>query len=182
MGVTAAGFALFGLRMAVTTQGFVAYARSYATEGGALPHIAPGTRVLMLVAHPCKAGRQWRVDRLEHFPVMATVERQAWTNGMWDVPAIHLLQIRYRPSPLFYDDPSNYVWPAACIDASNAGDRRTIAQAVPLLPLDGVDYLWLVQARLPAGPWEGRLVPLWSEGGSTLYRVRPIPPAIPAPH
>jgi hypothetical protein len=172
MSVLAAGFALFAVRMAVTTEGFAAYARSYAAEGHALSHIAPGSRVLMLVTHECGARWHWRTDRLEHFPVMATVERDAWTNGMWDVPAIHLLQISYRPSPLFYQDPSNYVWPATCIDASSAADRRTIAQAAPLLPLDRVDYLWMVQAKLPHGPWDKRIVPVWSAGGSTLYRTR----------
>lgn len=175
-----AGLALFASRIAVTSVGFAAYARSYAAEARALPHIAPGSRVLALVTHQCKAGRAWRTDRLDHFPVMATVEREAWQNALWDVPSIHLLQIRWRPSPQFYDDPSHYVWPAACV-ADAPDERRTIAQSAALLPLDKVDYLWLIQASLPPGPWQRQLVPVWSAGGSALYRTRIIRAASPAP-
>jgi hypothetical protein len=179
--VLAAGFALFAVRMAVTTWSFAAYARSYAAEMRALPYITRGSRVLTLVTRQCKAARTWRMDRLDHLPVLATVEREAWTNALWDVPSIHLLHIAYRPSPAFYHDPSHYVWPDVCVDPSNAWERQTIAQAAPLLPLDKVDYLWLIQAKLPAGPWNTKLVPVWSEGGSTLYRTRLTPPAAPAP-
>ena len=174
MAVLLAGFALFAVRIAVTTRAFAAYAASYAAEARALPHIARGSRVLSLVTRQCKAARAWRMDRLDHFAVMATVRRETWINALWDVPSIHLLQIRYRPSPDFYHDPSHYAWPAACIDAGNAWERRTIAQAAPLLPLDEIDYLWLIQASLPPGPWDKRLVPVWSGNGSTLYRVAPI--------
>jgi hypothetical protein len=105
---------------------------------------------------------------------MATARRAAWVNALWDVSSIHLLQIVYRPSPDFYHDPSHYAWPSVCIDPSNAWERETIAQAAPKLPLDKIDYLWLIQARLPTGPWTARLVPVWSADGSTLYRtIRP---------
>lgn len=179
-GVMAAGFALFAVRAAVTTAGFVAYARSYAAEARALPHIRPGSRVLALVTRQCRSSRAWRMDRLDHFPVLATAERAAWVNALWDVPSIHLLRVDYRPSPLFYDDPSHYVWPAECV-AGEDPERRTIAQAAPLLPLRAVDYLWLIQAELPRGAWDAQLEPLWSEGGSTLYRIRPTRRAAPAP-
>jgi hypothetical protein len=173
-GVMLAGFALFAARMTVTARGFAAYARSYAAEARALPHSAPGSRVLTLVTRECKAARAWRMNRLDHFGVMATARRDAWVNALWDVSSIHLLRIAYRPSPDFYHDPSHYAWPAACIDPSNAWERRTIEQAAPLLPLDKVDYVWLIQARLPRGPWTARLAPIWSADGSTLYRtIRP---------
>ncbi|WP_404711232.1 hypothetical protein [Sphingomonas sp. MMS24-J13] len=172
--VMLAGFALFAVRMAVTSRGFAAYATSYAAEARALPHIAPGSRVLTLVTRQCGAARAWRMDRLDHFGVMATARREAWVNALWDVSSIHLLQITYRPSPDFYHDPSHYAWPAVCIDPSNAWERETIEQAAPRLPLDKVDYLWLIHANLPPGPWNARLVPAWSAGGSTLYRtIRP---------
>ena len=175
--VMLAGFALFALRMEATIRGFVAYERSYTAEHAALPHIAIGSRVLALVGHPCRASRGWRTDRLDHLADLATVERAAWVNAHWDVAGVHLLDIRYRPSPFFYDDPSQYVWPKDCVEGQPAPTttaarhdiRRTIEQAVPLLPLDRVDYLWLINARLPPGPWAARLTPLWSNGASSLY-------------
>jgi hypothetical protein len=177
-GIAIAGGLLVAVRLAITTASFIGYAASYRAETAALPHIAPGARVLALVDHPCRASRSWRGARLDHLPALATVERDAWTNAMWDVGDIHLLHIAYRPSPLFYDDPSQYVWPADCLDTASPVTaeerrtaRRTIEQAMPLLPLDGIDYLWLVRARLPAGPWTARLTPVWSTGASTLYRV-----------
>lgn len=175
-GVMLAGFALFAVRIAVTTRGFAAYASSYAAEARALPHIAPGSRVLTLVTRQCKAARAWRMSRLDHFGVMATARRDAWVNALWDVSSIHLLHIAYRPSPDFYHDPSHYAWPAACIDPSHGWERRTIEQAAPLLPLGKVDYVWLIQANLPPGPWMARLAPVWSADGSTLYRT--IHPAV----
>lgn len=177
-GIAIAGGVLVALRLAITTVSFIGYAASYRAETAALPHIAPGTRVLALVDHPCRASRSWRGARLDHLPALATVERGAWTNLMWDVGDIHLLHIAYRPSPLFTDDPSQYVWPANCLDtiAPTTGEerrtaRRTIDQAMPLLPLDGIDYLWLVHTTLPVGLWSARLIPVWSNGPSTLYRV-----------
>ncbi len=177
-GIAIAGGVLVTLRLAITTVSFIGYAASYRAETAALPHIAPGTRVLAFVDHPCRASRSWRGARLDHLPALATVERGAWTNAMWDVGDIHLLHIAYRPSPLFTDDPSQYVWPADCLDTiaptteeERRTARRTIDQAMPLLPLDGIDYLWLVRAKLPVGSWATRLTPVWSNGASTLYRV-----------
>lgn len=172
--ILGAGIALVAVRLAATTESFAGYAQSYRAESAALPHIAPGARVLALVDHPCRASRSWRGHRLDHLPSLATVDRAAWTNLAWDVGDIHLLRIDYRPSPLFYDDPSQYVWPADCLDKTPPADpreaRRTIDQAMPLIPLDRVDYLWLVHATLPAGPWASQLQPVWSNGASTLYR------------
>jgi len=183
-----AGLALFAVRMMATTQGFAAYARSYAAERAALAHVAPGSRVLALVTRQCRASRIWRMDRLDHLPALALVDRASWTNALWDVPGIHLLEVRFRPSPDFYDDPSHYVWPADCVEGQPAprtaeerrNVRRTMAQTAPMLPLDQVDYLWLINARLPDGFGTDRLVPIWSNGHSFLYRT--IRPAASASH
>jgi hypothetical protein len=181
------GFALFAIRIGVTTIGFVAYARSYAVERAALDHVAPGSRVLALVTRQCRASRAWRMDRLDHLPALAVVDRASWTNALWDVPGIHLLEVRFRPSADFYDDPSHYVWPIDCVESEPAprtaeerrNQRRTIEQTAPMLPLAQVDYLWLINTRLPSGFDASRLASAWSNGHSTLYRV--IRPAASAP-
>jgi len=176
------------VRMTVTTNAFAAYTRSYAAERAALDHVAPGSRVLALVTRQCRSSRVWRMDRLDHLPAMAVVDRASWTNVLWDVPGVHLMDVTYRPSPDFYDDPSHYVWPADCVggqptprtDEEKRNVRRTIEQTAPMLPIDRVDYLWLVNASLPAGYYDDRLMPVWSNGHSFLFRV--IPSAIPASH
>ncbi len=180
------GLALFLVRIAAATAGFVGYERSYAAELPALEQVERGSRVLAFVTRPCRAWQNWRTTRLDHLPAMASVTREAWVNAHWDVGDIHLMQIRYRPSPVFYNDPTQFVWSQACVDRQKEPPRtaeqwrvrrRTIADVMPDLPLDKVDYLWLIQARLPDGPWSRRLVPVWSHGGSALYRIAPAPPA-----
>lgn len=176
--VALAGLALFAARLVVTTTGFIGYQRGYASERQALAHIARGSRVLALVTHQCHPSHVWRMSRLDHIAALATVERDAWVNTHWSIGDIHLMRIDFRPSPDFYADPSQYVWPAACIQPETFATaeawrnrRRPIADVMPDLPLGKVDYLWLIDARLPPGPWAGGLRPVWSNGRSTLYRT-----------
>ncbi len=184
-GFAIAGLAVFLVRMGATTAGFIAYERVYAAELPALPHIQRGARVLALVPRQCGSWKHWRMRRLDHLPSMVTVERDAWVNAHWDVGDIHLLRILYRPSPDFYDDPSQFVSSPRCVARKKPprtaeqwhSRRRTLAQIAPTLPLDGADYLWTIQERLPAGPWQRRLTPIWSNGASTLYRIAARPPA-----
>lgn len=167
--VLLAGTALLSIRFGITTASFVGYQRSYARELAALEHVAPGSRVLNLVPSDCGL-RAWRQPRLTHLAALATAERQAWTNAHWSVASIHLLQVRYAP-PGFATDPSQLVSPPDCV--GGAGERRnTIADLVPRLPLDAIDYVWLIDVELPAGVAEPRLVPIWRSGHSTLYAVR----------
>ena len=180
--VTAAGLALFLVRMILTITSYSAYQQSYDAEARALPHIASGSRVLTLLTRQCNNWQFWRMSRLDHISSLATVDRDAWTNSLWDLGSIHLIQVRYRPSPIFYNDPSHYVWPASCIRANRKpptnyegwrNRRITIDEALPTLPLDKADYLWLIATKLPATPLRSRLRPVWSNGGSTLYRIVP---------
>lgn len=171
--VLAAGAALLALRFAVTTISFVGYQRSYAGELAALEHIAPGARVLNLVRSDCGL-RAWRQPRTTHLAALATAERDAWVNAHWAVASIHLLQVRYAP-PGFARDPSQLVSPPDCIGMRGADrQRHGIADLAPRLPLDQVDYLWLIDVQLPPGPRDPRLVPIWQSGNSTVYAIHHI--------
>ncbi|WP_066726534.1 hypothetical protein [Sphingomonas pituitosa] len=168
--VLLAGAALLAVRFGITTASFLGYQGSYARELAALDHVAPGSRVLNLVPSDCGL-RAWRQPRLTHLAALATAERQAWTNAHWAVASIHLLQVRYAP-PGFATDPSQLVSPADCVGRGGES-RQAIVGLVPRLPLDAVDYVWLIDVQLPPGAAAPRLVPIWRSGGSTLYAVRP---------
>lgn len=172
--VAACGFALLVLRLAVTTAGFAAYDARYTAELAALPYIPEHSRVIVLNERPCGTLASWRADRLDHLGDLAIAYRRAWTNSQWDVDGAHLLQILYRPSPRFYDDPSQYVWPSRCGGAERK--RPTLPEALAALPLDGIDDLWLIDAVLPAGYRNPRLSPRWQGEHSVLYSVLPAAP------
>ncbi|WP_010545121.1 hypothetical protein [Sphingomonas elodea] len=172
-GVAVAGAALLVLRFAVTTASFIGYGRDYARQLAALDHIAPGSRVLNLTLSDCGA-RGWRQPRTTHLAALATAERDAWVNVHWAVKAVHLLQVRYAPAG-FATDPSQIVYAPGCTGTTGTGNPRLgIAQVLPRLPLDQVDYLWLIDVTLPPGPRDPRLVPVWQSNDSALYAIHHI--------
>ena len=171
--VAVAGLALFAGRIGVTTAGFAAYDRRYVAELQALRWIAPYSRVAVLNMRDCSNFTHWRADRLDHLDGMAIVATRSWTNSGWDVDGGQLLQVRYRPSPPFYDDPSEFVWPATC---AGIGSRNpTVSQALAALPLDGLDDVWLIDTALPAGIRDARLALRWQGADSAVYAVLPPP-------
>ncbi|MGI4977628.1 MAG: hypothetical protein ACRYG6_11865 [Janthinobacterium lividum] len=169
--VSLCGLALLAVRLAATAAGFVAYDASYRAEAAALPHIAEHSRVLVLNTRECSFARNWRGDRLDHIGDLAIVFRRSWTNAQWDVDGAHLLQILYRPSPAFFDDPSQYVWPSKCGGIEHK--QPTIHDALAAVPFDGIDDLWLIDTALPRGYRNPRLVAQWHNADSTLYSVLP---------
>ena len=169
--VAVSGLALLTLRTAVMAAGFGAYAARFAIELHALPHIPEHSRVLVLNNRDCSAIHHWRSNRLDHLAELAIVYRRSWTNSEWDTDGGHLLRILYRPSPRFFDDPSQYVWPSKCGGIPKR--HPTMQDALAAAPFDGVDYLWLIDASLPPGYHNPLLSERWHEGSSTLYAVIP---------
>jgi len=168
--VAAAGVALLVLRFGVTTASFIGYGQRYHRELQALDHVARGSRVLNLTLADCGV-RAWRNPRITHLANLATLERDAWVNAHWAVKSVHLLESRYAP-PGFATDPSQLVSPPDCVGTTGAGRyRHSIAQLVPTLPLDQVDYLWLIDVQLPPGARDPRLMPIWRSGDSALYAI-----------
>ncbi len=168
-----AGFALLATRFAVTAISFHDYDRRYAAELAALDHVRSGSRVFSLVQSSCDS---WRADRLDHLSALATTIRGAWVNAHWSVGGLHLLQVRYRPSPSFYKDPSQFVYPAACAGPGSAAPgiyprRRTLVEAIHALPLGAADYLWIIHGKLPRSTRDPRLRRIWSSEDSELYRI-----------
>jgi hypothetical protein len=183
-GVMLAGLVVFALRLAVTTVAFAGYGASYARELKALDHVARGSRLLALTEVDCGLAG-WREARLDHVSNLASLTREAWVNSHWAANGVQLLSVRYRPSSDFHVDPSEFVWPARCVDTARplaARPRRTLVETLPHLPLDRVDYLWLIGTTVPAGFADARLTRLWSSGTSELFAVRaPVPFRRPSP-
>ncbi|WP_313536237.1 hypothetical protein [Sphingomonas sp.] len=172
--VAAAGVLLLMLRFGVTTASFVGYGQRYQRELQALDHLARGSRVLNLTLADCGA-RAWRNPRTTHLANLVTLERDAWVNAHWAVKSVHLLESRLAP-PGFTTDPSQLVSPADCVGTTGAGrGRHTIAQVLPTLPLERIDYLWLIDVQLPPGRADPRLTLVWHAGKSAIYVVRPEP-------
>jgi hypothetical protein len=170
--VAISGLALLGARLAATTLGFIGYQARYTTELAALDHVPQHSRLVVLDGLGCKTWGHWRADRLGHIADLAIVYRRSWTNSEWDVDGAHLLQIRYRPSDLFYHDPSQYVWPLKC-GGNQKKDHPSISTALARVPFGGIDYLWLIDIALPPGYTNPRLTALWNSNTSTLYAVAP---------
>jgi hypothetical protein len=176
--VALAGLALFGVRLVVTLMGFVAYDRQFTNDLVALQHVREHSRILVLNTRYCSARQNWRPSRLGHLGDLAVVYRRSWTNTGFDTDGAHLLDVRYRPSTLFYDDPSQYVWPISCGGVGKG--HPTLRDALAAAPLEGVDYVWLIDAALPAGYRDPRLELSWQNSSSAIYDVRPIanPPEV----
>lgn len=173
-GVMLAGLALFGVRLSVTTIAFAHYQASYARELAALDHVAQGARVLALTEMDCGLTA-WREPRLDHISNLASLYRGAWVNSHWAANGVQLIGVRYRPSNDYYADPSEFVWPKRCVDFSRpfaARSRHTLAETLPRLPIDRVDYLWLIGVRAPSDFSDPRIIRIWSNGASELYAVR----------
>ena len=51
---------------------------------------------------------------------------------------------------------------------------------LPTIPYGGIDYLWLIDAALPAGHDDPRLVLRWKDDISALYAVMPARRPAPA--
>jgi len=168
-----AGFVLLGARFGITTASFIRYDQRYQRELSALDHVPRGARILNLSQVECDS---WRSERLEHISNLATTFRGAWVNSHWSLSGIHLLEVKYKPSATYYNDPSQIIFPDPCaypIVKPYAKYRRaqSIRQAIGTLPLNAVDYLWIVNSKLPAGYHNDRLRRVWATDQSELYRI-----------
>ena len=167
------GALLLTVRFAVTTASFVNYERSYKSELAALELVRPGSRVMNLSLVDCDIAG-WRSPRTEHLANLVTPLRNAWTNAHWALPNVHMLQIRFAPGD-YARDPSHLVRPDRCVDYNIPFEKRArhgLVETMPHLPLQDVDYLWLVGLQLPKGVRDDRLIRIWQNGNSELYEVR----------
>jgi hypothetical protein len=176
------GAALLALRFVVMTAAFAEYDRAWNSERSALAHVPRGSRIVNLTLAECRLSG-WRTHRLEHVSNLATATHGAWVNSHWTMSGVNLLQVRYRPGS-YWADPSELIWPRACVKLWKPfarRDRHMLGEALAHLPYDAIDYVWLTAVTMPPGAAHPRLVRVWTNGTSELYRVRPVPKPAPAP-
>lgn len=165
------GLALFAVRLAITTHAFIGYETANRSTFSALNQVERGARIMAFTERSCS---QWRHASNSHIPSMAAHYRQAWVNSLWDVSGLHATEIRYRPSPIYYHDPSQHIWSPDCANVGhNITDLRggrSVREVLMTLPPGGYDYLWILGDRLTPAQARGRFAQIWSDANGALYR------------
>jgi hypothetical protein len=164
--IAALAVAFFVARMGAQTVSYALYESNYQQQLAALPHIQPGSRVMVLATTPCQYV--WHTQRTEHLSSMAIVRRETFVNDQWMIPGQQLLSLRYTGAGRFSHDPTQLLRRPDC----RARGEPLLADTLAHFPRQGFDYLWLIdmpQAQLPNDPG---LVQLW-RGPATgaLYRI-----------
>lgn len=156
---------VFGVRVAVTTSGFVRYDRDYARHLRALNMVPRGSKMAVFVKFPCHVP--WRRPRLDHIDGLAIVRRDAFTNGQWDVPGAQSLTPLDARGTQFNSDPSQLIRSRDC----HVDLQLTLASQIAAFPRDRFDMVWVIgfaPATLPR--WPG-LTPVFADDETILYRI-----------
>jgi hypothetical protein len=160
----AVGF--FALRMGAQTVSYAMYERNYHAQLAALPHIEPGSRVMVLANTPCQFV--WHTQRTEHLSSMAIVRRDTFVNDQWVTPGAQLLTLRYTAAGRFSHDPTQLLRRPDC----RAHGEPLLADTLAHFPRDAFDYLWLIDMPRRQLPHDPGLVALWQGRDSgALYRI-----------
>jgi len=166
-----AGLIFFVARIGTNTWNFIGYDRAYTRQLRAIDHIAPGSRVLVLVNLQC--NRHWPRSRMDHLGSQAIVRKDAFVNGQWVMPGAQLLSVTYAAAGRFATDPTQLLRPEEC----RAHNEPTLADTLAHFPRDAFDYFWLID--MPPERWvhDPGLMPIWHGKRGILYRVLHPQPA-----
>lgn len=162
--------AFFTVRTAATTISFLRYDRAYAEQLRALDRVAPGSRIMALVAVDCHT--RWATARMDHLGSQGIVRRDAFVNGQWAMPGAQLLSVTYKAAGRFAEDPSQLLRPARCRGRNEANWSDTMAN----FPRGAFDYLWLINLGAEQWPNDPGLQRIWSFPRGALFRVDPSKP------
>jgi hypothetical protein len=157
--------ALFAIRLAAMTIGFIGYDQDYARHLKALDHMPRGGRVAVLLEFPCKV--EWRRPRLDHLDGIAIARRDVFTNGQWDVPGGQLLTPLGAVGTRFNADPSQLVRDPEC----PTDLRPQLATKIAQFPRDRFDQVWVIGFRPETLPNYPGLTPLFADDRTILYRI-----------
>ncbi len=166
------GLAFFLARIGATTVSFWLYDQSYDRELPALDHLPRGARLVSFVGQNCH--NDWQMSRLEHIPAIALERRLAYTNDQWSMPGAQLMVTHYKIAKGFAHDPSQIVTDVQCPREW----WRPLTRSLARFPRDAFDYVWLITPPAHNKSLEAGLVPVWTNGHSTLFK---IDHAVPAP-
>lgn len=161
-----AGVLFVGVRLSTQTTSYVIADAHNRSNLDALSRITRGSRIATLVGQRCG---NWPASRHLHLPELATARRDAFTNGHWNMAGGQVLSVVRQEGSPFLSDPSQFV------DVSGCADRiDPIATHFKRVPLDAFDYLWVVDVPAPDWPRNPRLMLIWRNDGSALYRIKAV--------
>lgn len=166
--VAAAALLFLLLRLAITTVDMARADENIQRELAALDRIRPASRVASFVVLRC--ARSWEPPRLQTVGSFATSRRESFSNDEFSRREAQLLGIRYGDGTLIRPLPEPQVMSGPC---SRWPNKPTLDAAMRQLPWNYVDYLWLID--VPAGqvPHDPHLRPVWTNGHSVVFEVRP---------
>ena len=178
--VVALAFCL--IRLGGTILSYSLYADRHNRALAALDHVPRGARLLSFVGVEC--ARAWSTSRLEHFPALATVRKEAFGNDQWVMPGTQLLSVRKPDAYFFRADSSQLVVAQAC-----RGEHfRTLDASLRHFPRAAFDYVWLIDPPQHDPVYRIGLKPVWTNGSDFLYRIdhrvptpAPVPRFVPKP-
>jgi len=161
-----AGLAFCVIRLGANTASLAIAANEQKAELVALDHIPMGARVAWITDEG-ECGRVWALPRNSHLGAMVIVRREGFSNDQWVMEGLNLLDLKYHQAGKFRADPSQITRPSYC----RGRGGWFVERALPQLPRDAFDYLWLLNAP-PVDPHlvEG-LTPVWRNDRSILYRL-----------
>ena len=163
-----AGIAFLGIRLAVQTIGWARTATLQQNQLAAIEHIPRGSRVFVLVTLPCELT--WTRPRMDHLGLMAIVRRDAFVNGVWDMPSSSLTVHRPDTAGFVYAG-SQTLFPRRCrYDAD-----YDLPRALRTVPRTAFDFVWLIDTPERDWPVDGELRPVWSGNRTVLYRIAHAP-------
>ncbi|MEG3160078.1 hypothetical protein U1763_06155 [Sphingomonas sp. LB2R24] len=163
-----AALAFLGLRLAVQTIGWARTATLQREQLAALDHIPRGSRVFVLVTLPCESA--WSSHRMDHLGLMAIVRRDAFANGVWDMPSSQLTVHRPDATGFVYAG-SQTLFPAGC----RYDPRYDLPRALATLPRTAFDFVWLIDTPRADKPNDRGLHRIWSGNRGALYRITRAP-------
>ncbi len=163
-----AGLAFYLVRLGGNTLSMAYAANDQRQELKALDHIPMGARVAWITDEG-ECGRMWALPNNSHLGAMVVVRRHGFSNDQWVIEGLNLLDLKYRAAGKFAADPSQITRPSWC----RGRGGWPVNAALRNIPREAFDYIWLIDPpphnpKLLAG-----LQPVWRNGRSVLYRVRP---------
>ncbi len=159
-----AALAFLGLRLTVQTIGWARTAALQQDQLAALDHIPRGSRVFVLVTLPCESA--WSSHRIDHLGLMAIVRRDAFANGIWDMPSSQLTVHRPDAGGFVYAG-SQTLFPARCRYEA----QYDLPHALAAMPRAAFDFVWLIDTPRTAWPNDRGLYRTWSGERGALYMI-----------
>ena len=167
--LAALGLLFVFVRIGAETISFALYDRAWRSELAALDHVPRGARMISLVGTPCRIDWRgdWMMRRLDHLPGMAVVRREAFSNDQWSVAGAQLDRAAFPAAGAFEKDPSQIVRLHDC----PANRWPTLDSSLRRFPRAAFDYLWLIDPPPYDRSLVKGMVPVWTNGRSTLFRI-----------